>query len=345
MEREKCTTTWSRISWGSVIAGVFTVIAVSILLSILGSSIGLFMFDPTDSHPVSGIGATMGIWTAVSLLISLAAGGFVAGKLSGSDGLIHGFLVWASTIIVGIIFVVAISASAIRLTTNILGSVTSTAGSILSEAGSVIKGGSSDFAGMVHHIFGEIDFDDNRGDNNTINRDIRTALRKSGVKEFQPEYLQNQMKGIKSDFSKSVKQLAMHPNDADHILNGFLERLKQREEAFTDNISRDDLNKAIANNSNLSKAEADKVVDEYIELIDRAKVQGKEQIQQLQQSVEQAKEEWAVFKQKTQEQAEKAANAAAWSGIMSFFALLIGACICCFMGMFGTRKSAQGYDM
>ena len=35
-----------RVSWGSVFGGVMTVLAVSVLLSILNSSIGLFMFDP-----------------------------------------------------------------------------------------------------------------------------------------------------------------------------------------------------------------------------------------------------------------------------------------------------------
>ena len=32
-----------RVSWGSVFGGVVTVLAVSILLSVLGSSIGLFL--------------------------------------------------------------------------------------------------------------------------------------------------------------------------------------------------------------------------------------------------------------------------------------------------------------
>ena len=88
-----------RVSWGSVFGGVVTVLAVSILLSVLGSSIGLFMFDPFADNPVSGIGTTVGIGTAVALIVSMIAGGFVAGKLAGVDGLIHGFLVWGTTLI------------------------------------------------------------------------------------------------------------------------------------------------------------------------------------------------------------------------------------------------------
>ena len=44
-----------RVSWGSVFGGVMTVLAISVLLSILNSSIGLFMFDPLSDHPVAGI--------------------------------------------------------------------------------------------------------------------------------------------------------------------------------------------------------------------------------------------------------------------------------------------------
>lgn len=343
MERTKFVGVWGRVSWGSVIAGVITVIAISILLSILGSSIGLYMFNPTDAHPTSGIGTTMGIWTVVSLLLSLAAGGFVAGKLAGSDGIIHGFLVWATTLIIGIIFVAMIAASAVRLTTNILGSVSSAAGSILSGAGSVVESGVSSLADEAQNVFGDIEFNTEDGSNN-VRQDIRTALRKSGVKEFQPEYLQNQMNGVKSDLDKSVKKLITNPNDADMIINGFLEKVKKRGETFADKIDRDDLNKAIANNSNLSKAEADKAVDEYIEFFDKTKAQAQEQIQNLEQSVEQAKQDWEAFKQKALEETEKAANTAATSALISFFAILVGAGVCGGMGFFGTKKTREGYE-
>lgn len=65
-----------RVSWGSVFGGVMTVLAISVLLSILNSSIGLFMFDPLSGHPASGIGTAVGIGSAVILITGMAAGGF-----------------------------------------------------------------------------------------------------------------------------------------------------------------------------------------------------------------------------------------------------------------------------
>ncbi|WP_244664922.1 hypothetical protein [Candidatus Symbiopectobacterium sp. 'North America'] len=80
------------ISWGSIIAGVVTVMAVSILLSTLGSSLGFTMVEPKSDDPVNGVGMAVGLWTVFSIVISLFARSFIAGRLAGYDGMIHGFL-------------------------------------------------------------------------------------------------------------------------------------------------------------------------------------------------------------------------------------------------------------
>lgn len=72
-----------RISWGSVFGGVMTVLAISVLLSILNSSIGLFMLDPLSEHPASGIGTAVGIGSAVILIVSMAARRICCRKTSG----------------------------------------------------------------------------------------------------------------------------------------------------------------------------------------------------------------------------------------------------------------------
>ncbi|MCP1065715.1 hypothetical protein M5G07_10420 [Serratia symbiotica] len=88
------------ISWGSVIGGVMTVLTVSLLLSTLGTSLGLSIVDPTSDDPVNGAGTTVVVRSAVSIIIILAARAFIAGRLAANEGLIHGFLVWASSLVV-----------------------------------------------------------------------------------------------------------------------------------------------------------------------------------------------------------------------------------------------------
>jgi len=344
MERIKYIPLKKRISWGSIIAGVVTVFAISILLSILASSIGLLQFDPQSSDPASGIGTTIGVITVLSLILSMAAGGFVAGKLAGADGIIHGFIVWATTMILAVVFMAMLTVGTVKMVGNILGSVTSMAGNVLSGVGSVVEGAGSGVANVAEGLFGDIDFSGDT-DSKEVRQDIRQALKKSGVKELQPEYLNSQMKMVKSDFDKSVKKLVTNPNDAETIINGFLDRLSNRTEGITQNIDRDDLTRAIANNSSLSKAEVDKAADEYIELIDKAKVQGQEQIENLKQNIEEAKQELQALKQKALEETDKASNAAGRAGMISFFALLIGAGICGAASFFGAKMTQERYEV
>lgn len=92
-----------RISWGAVFAGVVMALVVQVLLAMLGTGIGLSTMDPasgaTPDAQTFGLGA--GLWWAVSMLVALFIGGWVAGHMAGlpaaSDGRLHGLLVWGLT--------------------------------------------------------------------------------------------------------------------------------------------------------------------------------------------------------------------------------------------------------
>ena len=317
-----------RVSWGSVFGGVMTVLAVSVLLSILNSSIGLFMFDPLAEHPASGIGAAVGIGSALILLASMLAGGFVAGKLAGMDGIIHGFLVWATTLIVAAILGIFLAVGAAKMTANALGAVSSVTGNVVSGAGNVVGNGVSALSEKAEELFGKIDFN-----------------AKSDVKELQPDYLQKQLEEVKDDLAKSVKAIAVSPQEADETLNGFLDRLKQRTTALNQNIDQDDLARTIANNTNMSKAEADKTVKQYMTLIENTRIEAGKQIDKLENNLQKAAQEWKEIKHNALVAADKATNAAAQSALISFFALLVGAVLCCSAGAYGSRKTQERVDL
>ncbi len=333
-----------RVSWGSVFGGVVTVLAVSILLSVLGSSIGLFMFDPFADNPVSGIGTTVGIGTALALIVSMVAGGFVAGKLAGVDGLIHGFLVWGTTLIVGAFFCVLLTVGAAKLTMNALGAASSVAGGVISGTGSIVGGGVSALSDQAKELFGGIDFKVDLKDGE-LPKDIRAVLVKSKVKELQPDYLQKQLEGVKADFGKSVKKAVASPEDADEIFKDFLAHLKKQANNLAKSIDRNDLAKALSNNTNMSKAEADKAIKQYMEIMHKATAEADKQIRNLEQNLDKAIQEWQEVKQNALETADKAADTAARSALISFFAILIGAVLCSLAGAYGSRKTQERIDI
>ena len=322
-----------RVSWGSVFGGVMTVLAISVLLSILNSSIGLFMFDPLSDHPVAGIGTAVGIGSAIILVAGMAAGGFVAGKLAGMDGMIH-------AVVLGIFLAVG----AAKMTVNTLGAVSSVTGSVLSGTGDTVGNGVAALSEDAKELFGKIDFNATLKEGN-IPQNIRTALLKSDVKELQPDYLQKQLAEVKDDLEASVKKIVRSPQQADESIDSFLDRLKQRTESISKNIDRNDLAKAIANNTNMSKAEANKTIDQYMNLLENARMEAGKQIDKLEVTLKKAAQEWKEIKHEALVAADKATDAAARSALISFLAILSGAVLCCIAGAYGSRKTQERVDI
>lgn len=123
----------ANVSWGSIFAGVVTFLAVTVLLSLVTAGIGL---------GGSGVGA--GIWSVIALALALAAAGFVAGALAVRSGLLHGFLTWATSLVVALALTVWLSAS-------LLGAV----GGVVSSATQALSG--TDISQVAEDVQGNVD--------------------------------------------------------------------------------------------------------------------------------------------------------------------------------------------
>jgi hypothetical protein len=129
-----------RISWGAVLAGAVIVIAVHLSLSLLGLGIGLSTVDPTagDTPEATSLGLGAGIWWVVSNLIALVIGGYVAARLSGmplrGDGIIHGVLTWAVTLLITIYLLTTGVGNLVGGAFNVVGNAVSTLGQGVAQA-------------------------------------------------------------------------------------------------------------------------------------------------------------------------------------------------------------------
>jgi hypothetical protein len=92
----------NRVQWGPVFAGTVTALVTLLLLSVLGLAIGASAFEPGVDR--SDWGTAAGIWGAISALIALFVGGWVAARAAavagGFAGLLNGFLVGAATLLI-----------------------------------------------------------------------------------------------------------------------------------------------------------------------------------------------------------------------------------------------------
>ncbi|MEX3629504.1 MAG: hypothetical protein VB138_08480 [Burkholderia sp.] len=91
----------TRISWGTIFAGVLLASMAYLFLGVLGTALGAGSFDPLGRHdPFAGFGTGAGIWLGLSTLVSLAVGGFFAGRPAIRRGTLHGVLSGAVSILV-----------------------------------------------------------------------------------------------------------------------------------------------------------------------------------------------------------------------------------------------------
>lgn len=123
-----------RMSWGAVLAGAAVALSVQLLLSLLGLGIGLATVDPAaaDTPDAATFGIATGVFYAIVTLLSLFAGGWVAGRLAGmpvrTDGLLHGLVTWSVAMLL-LLYVVTTSVGAVLSgTLGMVGSALQAAG-------------------------------------------------------------------------------------------------------------------------------------------------------------------------------------------------------------------------
>lgn len=332
-----------KISWGSVIGGVITVLAVSLLLSTLGTSLGFSAVDPLSDDPVNVAGTTVVVWSAVSVLISLAAGAFISGRLAANDGVIHGFLVWATSLIVATILGAILVGSAVKATGNALGSLASASGSVLGGAGSIIGSGVSSAADAGSRIFDKIGIDTNL-QSEQLQDNVVAALKKSNIPSLQPEFMQQQLEEAKKEIADSVKAMAVNPQNSEQIIQTLLEKLKQHTDAITQDVDQDAVKQALRQNTDLTSQEIDQIAQNLNEAKNKAREIVTQRLKEAEANINQAKQEYAEFVQKTKEKAAEAASALSRAALWSFFALLLGAIVSAAAGLWGVNSNRRRYS-
>lgn len=101
------------LNWGPVIGGAVAAAALSLILMLLGSGVGLTMVSPwsSESSSFTTVGVTAAIWLVVVQWLSSALGGYLTGRLRTKWAGIHtdevffrdtahGFLSWALATVV-----------------------------------------------------------------------------------------------------------------------------------------------------------------------------------------------------------------------------------------------------
>jgi hypothetical protein len=129
-----------RVAWGGIWSGFLFALGVFLLLTVLGMAIGITAADigTPDGTSARSLGIGAGIWGAVTLLVALFVGGWVATRAGmvhdGATGMIEGVLIW----VLSVLALIYMASSGVGLlASGAFGSI----GSVAQSATSTVRGG------------------------------------------------------------------------------------------------------------------------------------------------------------------------------------------------------------
>lgn len=324
------------LSWRSIIAGLLTFLALSILFSLISATIGLGVTDLTSPNPLDNVGTGLIIWTIISFIVSLGAGGYVAGLTANRAGAIHGFLTWALSLIA----ILYLATSAIGSTFNTLGSLLGVAGNTLADVANV--------SGDAVYNFSQEAFDsitDNlKIDTSNLDKEVQDALVDSNIPELQPNYLQSQLDETITDIQNAAKAVIVDGKDANEELNGVYQNIENRLTTIGEGLDEEKLSSAISENTDLTDAEADKAVENIKTSYEEAQEQAKQLLADAETQLNQLMEDAEKTSEEVVETTDNIMNETSKYSFVTFIGLTLAALLSTFAGKKGAESGSNVLD-
>ncbi len=308
---------FKRVSWGAIFAGVVITLVTQLALSVLGLGIGASAINPaTEQNPMSGIGTGAGVWFAITTLISLFAGGWVAGRLAGipraTDSLLHGVLTWGLATLLLFYFLTSTVGAIIGGTFSVLGSG-------LSAAASGVASNAPQIADAAQNQLQK-----NGIDISSIQREVLTTLRQTGKPELQPGAIQNQAQTAAAQAQNTAANAAGDPANSDESVASLLQRIAASGEKTFNAADKDALVNVVMARTGKTRPEAEATVASYQKTYEQAQAQ-----------YEQTKAQAA---QTAREVGQRTADATSSAALWAFVALLLSAIAAAVGGFLATPK-------
>ncbi|WP_254493848.1 DUF3792 domain-containing protein [Bartonella sp. B1099] len=331
------------ISWSAIFAGLVTALATSICLSFLVGALGLSQMDFTSSSPFEGSFLSMGTGSLIIILISLALGGFVAGRFAETTGALHGFLTWALiTLLMTLQAIHVVSSTAkigakAALANNSM--IEKTIDSFKTNISPLLtKLNSEDFAKfLTKNSDDSINFDQ-------LGNELRTLLHKSDIPALNPERLKTSYQAALSDIGEAITAFKKDPSHYRTTLKDLEERLSDRAEDLTAKFNRSDIINALMKDG-MTRADAQTATTRALQLYQSAEEKTTKAIKALEERAETLSDNLEGAIKGAQNTATKVTNTASKMGWWGFLGSLIGAIISSVCGYYGYRSRKDFFKL
>lgn len=291
----------NRVSWGAIFAGAILAMVLQLVLTLVGAGVGLSTVDPVhyDTPDASSYGMGAAIWWAVSSVLSLFAGGWVAGHLAGApgrtDAMLHGLVTWGLASLLGAYLVASAVSSVVKGGAMAAGTVAGAAGTGIAAA----AGPAADEAKKQLQANG-ITMD-------SVKQQAQQLLAQTGKPALQPDALKQQANGAADQLNNATQNQPANGEDVQSVA----QRIIASGSDTVQQADREALVNVVVARTGASQADAEERVDTWIT-----------QYQQTKAKLAQVK---AEAETKAREAADQAAKATAKAALGSAIALVLGA--------------------
>ncbi|WP_175869522.1 DUF3792 domain-containing protein [Bartonella gabonensis] len=324
------------ISWSAIFAGLVTALATSICLYFLIAALGFGQMDFTSSTPFGGSFLSFGIGSLIVMLISLALGGFVAGRFAESSGTLHGFLTWA-------LITLLMTLQAI----HVVSSTAKIGAKAALENSSMIQQTVDSFKTNISPLLAKLSSEDftnflTKNSDNDINfeqlgNELRTLLNKSDIPALNPERLKQSYQAALSDIGEAITAFKRDPSHYRTTLKDLEERLSDRAKDLTAKFDRSDIINALIKDG-MPRADAQTAANRALHVYQKAEEKTTKAIKALEERAETLSDNLKNTIKGAKNTATKVTNTASNMGWWGFLGSLIGAVISSVCGYYGYRS-------
>ncbi|WP_019220189.1 TIGR04086 family membrane protein [Bartonella florencae] len=324
------------ISWSAIFAGLVTALATSICLSFLVAALGFGQMDFTSSTPFGGSFLSFGIGSLIVMLISLALGGFVAGRFAETSGSLHGFLTWA-------LITLLMTFQAIHVVSSTAKIGTKTA----LENSSIIQQTVDSFKTNISPLLAKLNSEDfanflTKNSEDGINfeqlgNELRSLLNKSDIPALNPERLKQSYQAALSDIGEAITAFKKDPSHYRKTLKNLGERLSDRLEDLTTKFDRSDIINALIKDG-MPRADAQTATNRALHVYQKAEEKTTKAIKALEEWAETLSDNLKDTIKGSQKTVTRLSHGGSKIGWWGFLGSLIGAVISSIFGYYGYRS-------
>ncbi len=376
--------TISRLNIGAILAASLVALIVELALNLLGIAIGASTINPKygeDSATPQELGAGAVGWIALSTLVSLFAGGWLAARFAGIpnniDGLLHGVVTWA---LVTLVSVALLTTTAGRLLSGMTGLISHgltlagmTAGGVVrgaagvaqtvaqsaenaaQRAGTTLQNTAQQAADRVEDaVASRPELDNFTRQRDQVLQDIlaegRQLLQSAGIN---PDSVRNNIQNAAQDATVAVKAAVQNPAEAEKIFTDTLTRVLNRTQAMANQVDRDAVVQTISERTHVSREQAEQTVRRWEDTLSRVRSQAEQTVQEVQRKGQEIKQE-AQYKiaearyeadRVARNVADATAKAISQLALTAFGAMLLGAIAAGLGGTIGAPVSTTSVSV